>query len=220
MKNKIVLTIKGDSFDVANIISRVSGGMLTLTIGVYEDLINAISHFFKDKKSSFKFLLIFGLGAGLLILLVSKVIRLYLEKFPFPTTLFFIGLIVGSSSLLTRRVRKNKLKLWNLLLFLITFGVVIGMVFLQEGSNVVSLSIFIPWTTFVLFAVDMITKSNESLFIKYGLSTYYAILGFLVASIFTIYFTLFQVSFSNIAVFTGILLFVISTMIGYKLGDV
>lgn len=220
MKNKIVLTIKGDSFDVANIISRVSGGMLTLTIGVYEDLINAISHFFKDKKSSFKFLLIFGLGAGLLILLMSKVIRLYLEKFPFPTTLFFIGLIVGSSSLLTRRVRKNKLKLWNLLLFLITFGVVIGMVFLQEGSNVVSLSIFIPWTTFVLFAVDMITKSNESLFIKYGLSTYYAILGFLVASIFTIYFTLFQVSFSNIAVFTGILLFVISTMIGYKLGDV
>ena len=220
MKNKIVLTIKGDSFDVANIISRVSGGMLTLTIGVYEDLINAISHFFKDKKSSFKFLLIFGLGAGLLILLMSKVIRLYLEKFPFPTTLFFIGLIVGSSSLLTRRVRKNKLKLWNLLLFLITFGVVSGMVFLQEGSNVVSLSIFIPWTTFVLFAVDMITKSNESLFIKYGLSTYYAILGFLVASIFTIYFTLFQVSFSNIAVFTGILLFVISTMIGYKLGDV
>lgn len=278
MKDKIILAIKGALFGIANIIPGVSGGTLALTMGVYEDLISAISHFFKNVKKSLKFLLVFGLGAALSILLMSKVISLCLDKFPFPTTLFFIGLIVGGVPLLTRKIRKSKVKPWNLLLFLITFGVVIGMAFMQEGSNVVSLSHVSPWMMFVLFLVGMIAAATmvipgvsgsfvlmllgfykpivgvvskltdfsqlghnllilipfgfgvligiiliakliEFLFNKYELSTYYAILGFLVASIFTLCATLFNVSFSNVEVFVGIVLFIISTIIGYKLGD-
>lgn len=278
MKDKIILVIKGALFGVANIIPGVSGGTLALTMGVYEDLINAISHFFHDIKKSLKFLVVFGLGAALSILLMSKVISLSLDKFPFPTTLFFIGLIVGGVPLLTRKVRKSKVKPWNLLLFLITFGIVIGMAFMQEGNNVVSLTNVTPWMMLILFLVGMIAAATmvipgvsgsfvlmllgfykpivgvvsqltdfsqlghnmlivipfgfgvlvgivliakliEFLFNKYELSTYYAILGFLVASIFTLCATLFQVSFSNIEVFIGIVLFVVATIIGYKLGD-
>lgn len=278
MKDKIILAIKGALFGVANIIPGVSGGTLALTMGVYEDLINAISHFFEDIKKSLKFLLVFGLGAVLSILLMSKVISLCLDKFPFPTTLFFIGLIIGGVPLLTRKVRKSKVKPFNLLLFFITFGIVIGMAFMQGGGSVVSLSNISPWMMFVLFLVGMIAAATmvipgvsgsfvlmllgfykpivqvvsrltdfsklghnllvlipfglgiligivliakliEFLFKKYEISTYYAILGFLVASIFTLCATLFQVSFSNVEVFIGILLFIISTIIGYKLGD-
>ncbi len=278
MKDKIILAIKGALVGIANIIPGVSGGTLALTMGVYEDLISAISHFFKNVKKNLKFLLVFGLGAALSILLMSKVISLCLDKFPFPTTLFFIGLIVGGVPLLTRKIRKSKVKPWNLLLFLITFGVVIGMAFMQEGSNVVSLSHVSPWMMFVLFLVGMIAAATmvipgvsgsfvlmllgfykpivsvvskltdfsqlghnllilipfgfgvligiiliakliEFLFNKYELSTYYAILGFLVASIFALFATLFNVSFSNVEVFVGIVLFIISTIIGYKLGD-
>ncbi len=278
MKNKIILAVKGALFGIANIIPGVSGGTLALTMGVYEDLISAISHFFRDVKKSLKFLLVFGLGAALSILLMSKVISLCLDKFPFPTTLFFIGLIVGGVPLLTRKVRKSKIRPWNLLLFLLTFGVVIVMAFMQEGSNVVSLNNVSPWMMFVLFLVGMIAAATmvipgvsgsfvlmllgfykpivnvvgsltdfsqlghnlmilipfglgvllgiiliakliEFLFNKYEISTYYAILGFLIASIFTLCATLFNVSFSNIEVFIGILLFIISTIIGYKLGD-
>ena len=277
MKDKIILAIKGALVGIANIIPGVSGGTLALTMGVYEDLISAISHFFKNVKKNLKFLLVFGLGAALSILLMSKVISLCLDKFPFPTTLFFIGLIVGGVPLLTRKIRKSKVKPWNLL-FLITFGVVIGMAFMQEGSNVVSLSHVSPWMMFVLFLVGMIAAATmvipgvsgsfvlmllgfykpivsvvskltdfsqlghnllilipfgfgvligiiliakliEFLFNKYELSTYYAILGFLVASIFALFATLFNVSFSNVEVFVGIVLFIISTIIGYKLGD-
>ena len=56
MKNKIVLMIKGFLFGIANIIPGVSGGTLALTMGVYEDLIESISHFFKDVRKSLKFL--------------------------------------------------------------------------------------------------------------------------------------------------------------------
>ncbi len=278
MKNKIVLMIKGFLFGIANIIPGVSGGTLALTMGVYEDLIESISHFFKDVKKSLKFLCVFGLGAILSILLMSKVISLSLDKFPFPTTLFFVGLIIGGIPLLTRKVRKNKVKPFNVLLFLITFGVVIGMAFMQEGNNVVSLSNVTPWMMFLLFIVGMvaaatmvipgvsgsfvlmllgfykpvvntvsqltdfsmlghnllvlvpfgigvllgivlIAKLIEFLFNKYELSTYYAILGFLIASIFTLCATLFGVDFSNIEVVVGVVLFVIAAVIGYKLGD-
>ena len=278
MKNKIVLMIKGFLFGIANIIPGVSGGTLALTMGVYEDLIESISHFFKDVKKSLKFLCVFGLGAVLSVLLMSKVISLSLDKFPFPTTLFFVGLIIGGIPLLTRKVRKNKVKPFNVLLFLITFGIVIGMAFMQEGNNVVSLSNVTPWMMFLLFIVGMvaaatmvipgvsgsfvlmllgfykpvvntvsqltdfsmlghnllvlvpfgigvllgivlIAKLIEFLFNKYELSTYYAILGFLIASIFTLCATLFGVDFSNIEVVVGVVLFVIAAVIGYKLGD-
>lgn len=278
MKDKIILLIKGALFGIANIIPGVSGGTLALTMGVYEDLIGAISHFFKDVKKSLKFLLVFGLGAALSILLMSKVISFCLDKYPFPTTLFFVGLIVGGVPLLTRKVRKNKVKPLNLLLFLVTFGIVIAMAFMQEGNNVVSLATVSPWMMFILFLVGMIAAATmvipgvsgsfvlmllgfykpivntvskltdfqqfghnliilvpfgigvllgiiliakliEFLFNKYELSTYYAILGFLVASILTLCATLFQVSFSNIEVVIGIVLFVVASIIGYKLGD-
>ena len=160
MKNKIVLMIKGFLFGIANIIPGVSGGTLALTMGVYEDLIESISHFFKDVKKSLKFLCVFGLGAVLSILLMSKVISLSLDKFPFPTTLFFVGLIIGGIPLLTRKARKNKVKPFNVLLFLITFGIVIGMAFMQEGNNVVSLSNVTPWMMFLLFIVGMVAAAT------------------------------------------------------------
>lgn len=278
MKEKIILLIKGFFFGIANIIPGVSGGTLALTMGVYEDLIESISHFFKDIKKSLSFLIVFGLGGVLSILLMSKVISTALEKFPFPTTLFFIGLILGGVPLLTRKVRKQKAKPFNILLFLITFGIIIAMAFMQEGNNVVNLAKISPGMIVILFLVGMIAAATmvipgvsgsfvlmllgfyqpivttiskltdfsllgnnfailvpfglgivigiilvakliEFLFNKYEIPTYYAILGFLVASIVTLCATLFGVGISNIEVVIGIVVFVVATIIGYKLGD-
>ena len=51
MKEKIILAIKGFMMGIANLIPGVSGGTLALTLGIYEDLIGAISHFFKNIKN-------------------------------------------------------------------------------------------------------------------------------------------------------------------------
>lgn len=278
MKEKIVLIIKGFFFGIANIIPGVSGGTLALTMGVYEDLIESISHFFKDIKKNLSFLLIFGIGAVLSILLMSKVISTALEKFPFPTTLFFIGLILGGIPLLTKKVRKQKTKPLNILLFLITFGIIIAMAFMQEGTNVVSLAkvnpmlmgllflvgmiaaatmvipgvsgsfvlmllgfyqpvvatiskltdfsllahnfaILIPFGLGIVIGIILVAKLIEFLFKKYEIPTYYAILGFVVASIITLVSNLFGMGMSNLEVIIGIVVFVLATIIGYKLGD-
>ncbi len=140
MRDFIVLMIKGFFLGIANIIPGVSGGTLAITMGIYEDLINAISHFTKKIKKNIMFILPIGIGAVLSVLLMSKLINYSLEKFPLPTTLFFIGLIVGGIPLLTKKVKGKKIKPFNIAMLLLTFSVVMILNLMSEGTNVVDLS--------------------------------------------------------------------------------
>lgn len=278
MKDIIILIIKGFFFGIANIIPGVSGGTIAITMGVYEDLISSISHIFTKWKKSLKFLVPLGIGACIAILLMSKVISTCLDKFPFPTTLFFIGLILGGIPLITKKVKTKKVKPLNILLFLMTFGIIMIMTFMQEGSNVVNISnpnigmililflvgmvaaatmvipgvsgsfvlmllgfykpivatvskltdfsllgnnlvILIPFGLGIVIGIVLVAKLIEYLFTKFEVSTYYAILGFIVASVIGLCIGLFGVHISNIEVLIGIVLFVVACIIGYKLGD-
>lgn len=138
MKEKLLLIIKGMIIGVANIIPGVSGGTLMITLGIYEDVINTISHFFQNFKKNLKFIIPLGIGMILSILLLSKLISVCLDKYPYPTTFFFIGLIIGGIPLLWRHASAAKGKYSNWLVFIITFGIVLLFAFLKNGNNVVS----------------------------------------------------------------------------------
>ena len=139
MKN-IILMLKGMVIGVANIIPGVSGGTLMITLGLYEEIINTISHFFKNFKKNLKFILPIAIGMVISILLLSKVISLCLDKYPFPTTFFFIGLILGGIPLLWRKASAAKGKIDNWIVFIITFGIVLTFAFLKSGDAVVDLT--------------------------------------------------------------------------------
>ena len=139
MKN-IILMLKGMVIGVANIIPGVSGGTLMITLGLYEEIINTISHFFKNFKKNLKFILPIAIGMVISILLLSKVISLCLDKYPFPTTFFFIGLILGGIPLLWRKALAAKGKIDNWIVFIITFGIVLTFAFLKSGDAVVDLT--------------------------------------------------------------------------------
>ena len=138
MKEKLLLIIKGMIIGVANIIPGVSGGTLMITLGIYEDVINTISHFFQNFKKNLKFIIPLGIGMISSILLLSKLISVCLDKYPYPTTFFFIGLIIGGIPLLWRHASAAKGKYSNWLVFIITFGIVLLFAFLKNGNNVVS----------------------------------------------------------------------------------
>ena len=104
MKEIILLIIKGMIIGLANIIPGVSGGTLMITLGLYEEIIETISHFFKNFKKNLKFIIPLGIGMVLAILLLSKVISICLENYPFPTTIFFIGLIIGGIPLIWKKI--------------------------------------------------------------------------------------------------------------------
>lgn len=160
MKKNIVLIIKGFIFGIANIIPGVSGGTLAMTMGIYEDMINSISHIFKDLKKNILFLLPIGIGAVISILLMSKLISNCLEDYPFPTTLFFIGLILGGIPLIARKVKDKEKNPINFVLFFFTFSLVATMAFMSEGDFSVNLSNPSVLMYFLLFLVGVLAAAT------------------------------------------------------------
>lgn len=130
----IILVIKGFIMGIANIIPGVSGGTLALTLGIYENFIGAISHFFSKLKENIKFLLPIFIGMGLSILTMSNVISNCFDNYPIPTTLFFMGLVIGGVPMLTSRVKNSKetKELSSYIILFLTFALVMILAFSEE----------------------------------------------------------------------------------------
>ncbi len=156
----VILILKGMIIGVANIIPGVSGGTLMITLGIYEQVIDTISHLFKNFKKNLKFIIPIGIGMVLSILLLSKLISFCLDKYPFPTTFFFIGLIIGGIPLLWRKTKAAKGKLTNWLVFAITFGIILLFTFLKSGNVEVSLDNLNFYNYLMLFVVGIISAAT------------------------------------------------------------
>lgn len=277
MKEKLTLVIKGFLIGVANIIPGVSGGTLAITLGIYEKLIGAISHFFKNLKENIKFIIPIGIGAVLSILLLSRVISFCLDKYTLATILFFIGLILGGIPLLNKKIKGHYKNVSNIIIFLLSFGFVIALSVLK-GENVVSFAnmniinyimlflvgvvaaatmiipgvsgsfvlmllgyyklivdtigaltkfnniwqnimILVPFGIGVLVGIVAISKLLEFLFKKYEVKTYFGVMGFITASIITIFTGAEGLVFSVPQLLIGLMLLGIGFTAAYKLGE-
>lgn len=277
MKEKLTLAIKGFLIGVANIIPGVSGGTLAITLGIYEKLIGAISHFFKNLKENIKFIIPIGIGAVLSILLLSRVISFCLDKYTLATILFFIGLILGGIPLLNKKIKGHYKNVSNIIIFLLSFGFVVALSILK-GENVVSFEnmniinyimlflvgvvaaatmiipgvsgsfvlmllgyykpivdtigdltkfnniwqdiiILVPFGIGVLVGIVAISKLLEFLFKKYEVKTYFGVMGFIMASIITIFTGAEGLVFSVPQLLIGLMLLGIGFVAAYKLGE-
>ena len=95
MKN-LILFLKGLVIGMGQIIPGVSGGMLAISLGLYDKCISIISNIFDNFKNNIKFLLPIFLGVVTSILLISKIIKFSMLLYYVPTMLLFIGLILGA----------------------------------------------------------------------------------------------------------------------------
>ena len=137
MKENILLVIKGFVIGIANVIPGVSGGTLALTLGIYEKLIKAISHFLSNLKENVKFLIPLAIGMGLAIVTMSNVIDYSFKNFPLPTTLFFMGLVIGGVPLLYKKVKgtKESKKASSYIIAGLTFALVIILALSEQIFN-------------------------------------------------------------------------------------
>ncbi len=278
--------LKGFLVGIANVIPGVSGGTLAIICGVYEKLISILSNIIKGVKENFLFLLFFILGAAIAIIVGSILIPLGLEKVPLITILFFAGLIVGGLPMLWQKIKGQKFSILNLLILLITFGLVIGLSFVTPNADSISfahmnftkivlvflvgivaaatmiipgisgslvlmllgyyepilgaikelvtftnvgnnLLALIPFGIGCIVGIIFIAKLLKFLLNKFEVATYYGIIGFVLASIFSIFYK----SASDIAkvfesldmlvniihIVVGIILFALGTIFTYRL---
>lgn len=165
MKDKIKLVIKGFVMGIANIIPGVSGGTLALILGIYEKFIGAISHFFSNFKENIKFLIPIVIGMGLAIVSMSNVIDYSYNHFPIPTTLFFVGLVLGGIPLLYNKVKgkKEKRQISSWIIFILTFSLVIVMTLSEKIFGISNEVVFTNMSLMnyvVLFIVGVIASAT------------------------------------------------------------
>jgi len=131
----IVDILKGMVMGVANVIPGVSGGTMAVAMGIYDRLINAFTHIFKEFKKSFKTLLPIGIGMGLGIVGLSLVIDWMFSSLPVQTNLLFIGLILGGVPAIWARLKGEKIGAGCIIGFVIFFAVVVGFSFVQHDTE-------------------------------------------------------------------------------------
>ncbi len=202
-----ILMIKGFFIGVAKIIPGVSGAVLSISLGVYEKLINIISHPFKIKFEDLKFLFFFLFGVCLGIILLCDGVKWGLNNFYLPTMLLFIGLICGGIPEILNSLDNESNKV-NYIIFIFSFILVLIITNLSKAS-VNSNGLF-----FLMGAIESLTTlipgvSGTAIFMALG---WYESLLDLIKKILT-----FNASFS--ISFSFILGFVIATILVSKLLD-
>lgn len=128
--------LKGILIGVGNIAPGVSGGALAMIFGMYEKMIHAVSHFFKDIKKNTIYLVPIGLGAVIGIVAFSNVLSFLMENYPMPTSYAFAGLIIGTLPLLIRRANRRGFKVYYWAPLVLTLLIGLSFVLVETAPRV------------------------------------------------------------------------------------
>jgi putative membrane protein len=182
LKDYILLYFKGVAMGVADVIPGVSGGTIAFITGIYEELLNSIrsfdlealhlirsfriAEFWQKVNGTFLVVLLSGIATSLLSL--AKAMTMLLISHPIQVWSFFFGLILVSSPLILREIKK-----WNLgviLSFLLGIIVAYGITILSPTQTPDTL-----WFIFLAGAIAicaMILPGISGAFILLLLSKY------------------------------------------------
>lgn len=107
----IYLFLVGILAGSAMVTPGVSGAVITVILGVYDKMINALTNLFNDFKKNITFLIILGIGILIGAVWFSNVIMFLYNKHEVITKFAFIGLIVGGVPFLFKEVKLKKQKI-------------------------------------------------------------------------------------------------------------
>lgn len=151
--------LKGILIGIANIIPGVSGGTMAVSVGIYDKLISSITGLFKRFKKSILTLLPIVIGMLVGIVGLSYVITFALENYPLQTSTLFIGLIIGGLPVLLTHVKGAKIRVPNVLLFIVFFAIVILMSVMNgQESSVTDIAVNV-FTMLELFVAGIIASA-------------------------------------------------------------
>lgn len=100
----------GAFLGISVIAPGISGSIMAVMMGIYDDLINIISNPFKKFKKNFAFLLPMGIGAVVCIVLLVKVLDFMFDNYAVPSYLLFMSLILGSIPSVIDEAREEPIK--------------------------------------------------------------------------------------------------------------
>ena len=125
--------VKGFLVGASMLVPGVSGGTMAIILGIYDELIHAVSTFRHNVKENALLLGMFTLSGALGNLLLSRQLLAAVSLWNKPMLFLFLGAILGSIPPLYRKVRISKIKPVNITVALIGAFLGICTTYLPEG---------------------------------------------------------------------------------------
>ena len=185
----IINFFKGIIIGISNVIPGVSGGTMAVAMGIYEKIVDCIGNFFHNFKKTFaenvKFLLPIVLGAGVAILLFSKLITFLLANHAMQTQFAFIGLILGSLPFIFKKSKEKGFKITYIIPAIITFAIGLTLSILElkgitgspiESFNIDFITIILLFVYGFISAASMVVPGISGSFILLLMGAYTAIM--------------------------------------------
>lgn len=165
MKN-VWLLIKGIFMGITNIVPGLSGGTIAVSLGIYDDIIHAITKLKSEVKRSLHFLVPLFLGLVIGVALFSRAIIYLFDFYPLQTAFAFTGLILGGFPVLWNEFqtslnsRKEKISYWHWGIFFAMFAFIAWMGVAEvAGTSSHELSLELP-TLLGLFFIGIIASAS------------------------------------------------------------
>lgn len=129
--------LKGIIIGVASVLPGASGGTIAVAMGIYEKLIYAVNNILKTPIKCLKELwtYIFGIGLGIAISVVG--IAYLFEIAPVPTSMLFVGLIIGALPTIKEKLGTDKLNVADYIVFTIMAAIIIFMPIVSSTAEAV-----------------------------------------------------------------------------------
>jgi len=149
--NKLMIIIKGMVIGGTMMVPGVSGGTMAMILGIYNNLISAVNNFFKEKRKSAFFLVLFCLGGLLGMVILSNPVLFFLENYNMPTIYFFLGAIAGGIPLIIKQSKGTLLSIKRF--FNIILGVILVLLMTYIPTGVFDSSLEVSLTSCILLMV-------------------------------------------------------------------
>lgn len=149
--NKLMIIIKGMVIGGTMMVPGVSGGTMAMILGIYNNLISAVNNFFKEKRKSAFFLVLFCLGGLLGMVILSNPVLFFLENYNMPTIYFFLGAIAGGIPLIIKQSKGTLLSIKRF--FNIILGVILVLLMTYIPTGVFDSSLEVSLTSCILLMI-------------------------------------------------------------------
>ncbi|MCR5073906.1 MAG: DUF368 domain-containing protein [Clostridiales bacterium] len=138
MKDFIKKIICGIAIGVGCVLPGVSGGVIAISMGLYEKMITAIKQLFSAFKKNFMFLLPIGIGCAAGVVLTSNVLKLVIDQYESELFALFVGFVIGSFPSLfeeTKKPGQKRFSVSNIAIMIIAFVLIILMEILDTNAT-------------------------------------------------------------------------------------
>ena len=168
----LLYLLQGVFIGVGAILPGISGGVLCVAFGIYEPMMELLTHPFKALKKNYKMFIPIILGAMVGFILLAKAVELLFTRFASVSLMLFFGLISGTlPELFKTSERSDPKKSWTP--FVLALGLAFLLFQLLEGgvSTVIAPSFWSYLLCGAIWGLSLIVPglSSSSLIIYFGL---------------------------------------------------